>query len=83
MGKIVISGRRTSRSTEWSRTRTVRRASGCGGWFGQFGGKDLEAWNKVALDEALGAEALAAGPAKLRVLRRRGGDPGAASWRTG
>jgi dihydrofolate reductase len=23
----------------------------------QFGGKDLEAWNKVALDEALGAEA--------------------------
>ena len=28
-----------------------------GGWFVQFGGKDLEAWNKVALDEALGAEA--------------------------
>jgi dihydrofolate reductase len=28
-----------------------------GGWFVEFGGKDLEAWNKVALDEALGAEA--------------------------
>ena len=28
-----------------------------GGWFVQFGGKDLEEWNKVALDEALGAEA--------------------------
>ena len=28
-----------------------------GGWFVQFGGKDLEAWNGVALDEALGAEA--------------------------
>jgi dihydrofolate reductase len=28
-----------------------------GGWFGQFGGKDLEEWAKVALDEALGAEA--------------------------
>ena len=28
-----------------------------GGWFVEFGGKDLEDWNKVALDEALGAEA--------------------------
>jgi dihydrofolate reductase len=28
-----------------------------GGWFVQFGGKDLEQWNKVALDEALHAEA--------------------------
>src|SRR5438552_17369590 len=28
-----------------------------GGWFVQFGGKDLEEWAKVALDEALGAEA--------------------------
>jgi dihydrofolate reductase len=28
-----------------------------GGWFVQFGGKDLEEWNKVALEEALGAEA--------------------------
>ena len=30
---------------------------GLGGWFVQFGGEDLEAWNKVALDEALRAEA--------------------------
>ena len=29
-----------------------------GGWFGQFGGKDLEAWGKVAFQEALRAEAL-------------------------
>jgi dihydrofolate reductase len=28
-----------------------------GGWFVQSGGKDLEAWNKVALEEALRAEA--------------------------
>jgi dihydrofolate reductase len=28
-----------------------------GGWFVEFGGKDLEDWNKVALDEALRAEA--------------------------
>src|SRR5258705_7669712 len=32
-----------------------------GGWFGQFGGADLEAWAKVELDEALGAEALLLG----------------------
>ena len=32
-----------------------------GGWFGQFGGKDLEAWTKVALEEALRAEALLLG----------------------
>jgi dihydrofolate reductase len=28
-----------------------------GGWFVQYGGKDLEEWSKVALDEALRAEA--------------------------
>ncbi len=28
-----------------------------GGWFVQFGGNDLEAWSKVALGDALGAEA--------------------------
>jgi dihydrofolate reductase len=39
----------------------VRRASGNGGWFGQFGGKDLDAWRKISLDEALGAEALLLG----------------------
>jgi dihydrofolate reductase len=29
-----------------------------GGWFGQFGGKDLEEWGRVAFQEALRAEAL-------------------------
>jgi dihydrofolate reductase len=28
-----------------------------GGWFPEFGGKDLEAWNQLALEEALHAEA--------------------------
>jgi dihydrofolate reductase len=32
-----------------------------GGWFGQFGGKDFEAWAKVELEEALRAEALLLG----------------------
>jgi dihydrofolate reductase len=30
---------------------------GLGGWFVEFGGKDLEAWNGFALEEALRAEA--------------------------
>jgi len=32
-----------------------------GGWFGQFGGKDLEAWGKISFEEAMGAEALLLG----------------------
>jgi len=32
-----------------------------GGWFGRFGGSDLEEWGKVMLAEALGAEALLLG----------------------
>ena len=59
MGKIAIA--RTSRSTEWSRTPTARRASGRGGWFVQFGGKDREEWGKVEYAEALGAAALLLG----------------------
>ncbi len=59
MGKIVI-------STNASLDGVVQDPDGqegfrLGGWFGQFGGKDLEAWAKVSLDEALGAEALLLG----------------------
>jgi dihydrofolate reductase len=55
MGKIVV-------STNASLDGVVQDPDGkegfrLGGWFGQFGGKDLEQWNKVALDEALRAEA--------------------------
>jgi dihydrofolate reductase len=32
-----------------------------GGWFGQFGGKDLEGWTRIETDEALGAAALLLG----------------------
>ena len=50
---------------------------GLGGWFFQFGGKDLEEWAKVELDEALRAEAL--------LLGRRSDEWFAARWvsRTG
>ena len=59
MGKIVI-------STNVSLDGVVQDPDGgegfrLGGWFGRFGGKDLEAWQKVSLDEALGAEALLLG----------------------
>jgi dihydrofolate reductase len=59
MGKIII-------STNASLDGVVQDPDGAegfrlGGWFHQFGGKDLEAWAKVALDEALGAEALLVG----------------------
>jgi len=59
MGKIVI-------STNVSLDGVVQDPDGkegfrLGGWFGQFGGKDLEEWAKVELAEALGTEALLLG----------------------
>ena len=59
MGKLVI-------STNMSLDGVVQDPDGgegfrLGGWFGQFGGKDLEAWAKVSLDEALGSDALLLG----------------------
>jgi dihydrofolate reductase len=59
MGKIVI-------TTNISLDGVVEDPDGqegfrLGGWFGQFGGKDLEAWAKVETKEALEAEALLLG----------------------
>ncbi len=59
MGKIVI-------STNVSLDGVVQDPDGAegfrrGGWFSQFGGKDLEPWAKVEFEEALGAEALLLG----------------------
>jgi dihydrofolate reductase len=59
MGKIVI-------STNVSLDGVVQDPDGkegfrLGGWFNQFGGKDLQEWAKVSLDEALRAEALLLG----------------------
>jgi dihydrofolate reductase len=70
MGKIVI-------STNVSLDGVVQDPDGQegfrhGGWFGEFGGKDLEAWAKVSLEEALRAEAL--------LLGRRSDEWFAARW---
>ena len=59
MGKIVI-------TTNVSLDGVVQDPDGqegfrLGGWFGQFGGKDLEAWAELETEEALGAEALLLG----------------------
>jgi dihydrofolate reductase len=70
MGKIVI-------STNVSLDGVVQDPDGeegfrLGGWFGEFGGKDLKEWAKVELEEALGTEAL--------LLGRRSDEWFAARW---
>jgi dihydrofolate reductase len=59
MGKIVI-------TTNTSLDGVVQDPDGgegfrLGGWFGRFGGKDLEEWARVETEEALRAEALLLG----------------------
>jgi dihydrofolate reductase len=59
MGKIVVSTNITLDGIV--QDPDGKEGFGPGGWFGQFGGKDLEQWSKVSLDEALGTEALLLG----------------------
>ena len=70
MGKIII-------SANVSLDGVVQDPTGeegfrFGGWFGQMGDKDREAWAKVELDEALGTEVL--------LLGRRSDEWFAARW---
>jgi dihydrofolate reductase len=70
MGKIII-------STNASLDGVVQDPDGqegfqLGGWFGQFGGKDLDEWAKVEYAEALNAQAL--------LLGRRSDEWFAARW---
>lgn len=57
MGRIVISGPQNVSLDGVVQDPDGKEGFGLGGWFIEFGGKDLEEWNKVALDEALRAEA--------------------------
>jgi dihydrofolate reductase len=59
MGKIVVSTNVTIDGVV--QDPDGKEGFGQGGWFGQFGGKDLEEWGKISLDEALGAQALLLG----------------------
>lgn len=72
MAKIII-------STNASLDGVIQDPDGAegferGGWFARSGGKDLEPWAKVVLDEALGAEAL--------LLGRRSDEFFATRWTT-
>jgi dihydrofolate reductase len=57
MGKIVMSGPQNVSLDGVVQDPDGKEGFRLGGWFGEFGGEDLEAWNQVALDEALRAEA--------------------------
>src|SRR5215203_7514256 len=57
MGTIVMSGPQNVSLDGVVQDPDGAEGFGLGGWFVQFGDNDLEEWNKVALAEALGAEA--------------------------
>jgi dihydrofolate reductase len=57
MGKIVLSGPQNVSLDGVVQDPTGDEGSGLGDWFVQYGGKDLDEWSRVALEEALGAEA--------------------------
>src|SRR4029078_8092935 len=57
MGKIVMSGPQNVSLDGVVQDPDGEEGFGFGGWFVRSGGVDLEEWNKVALDEALRAEA--------------------------
>jgi dihydrofolate reductase len=57
MGKLVLSGPQNVSLDGVVQDPTGDEGFSLGGWFVESGGQDLEEWNKVALDDALGAEA--------------------------
>jgi dihydrofolate reductase len=57
MGTIVMSGPQNVSLDGVVQDPDGKEGFGLGGWFVEFGGKDLEEWNKAALADALGAEA--------------------------
>ena len=79
MGTIVMSGPQNVSLDGVIQDPDGKEGTRLGGWFVQFGGKDLEAWNKVALDEALGAEAWLMGRRSYEFFgarwRPRSGEP--------
>lgn len=57
MARIVMSGPQNVSLDGVVQDPDGQEGFGLGGWFVQFGGKDLEEWNTLALEEALRAEA--------------------------
>lgn len=57
MGKIVMSGPQNMSLDGVVQDPDGAEGFALGGWFVESGGKDLDAWNQLALEEALRAEA--------------------------
>src|ERR1051325_8745381 len=57
MAKIVISGPQNVSLDGVVQDPDGEEGFRLGGWFGQYGGEDLQEWNEVALEEALRAQA--------------------------
>jgi dihydrofolate reductase len=74
MGKLVLSGPQNVSLDGVVQDPTGDEGFRLGGWFVESGGKDLEEWNKLALDDALGAEAW--------LLGRRSYEYFGVRWRT-
>jgi dihydrofolate reductase len=71
MGTIVLSGPQNVSLDGVVQDPDGEEGFRLGGWFVEFGGKDLEEWNKVALAEALGAEAWLLGRRSYEFFGRR------------
>jgi dihydrofolate reductase len=71
MGKIVISGPQNTSLDGVVQDPTGEEGFRLGGWLVRFGGKDLEEWGKVALDEALRAEAWLLGRRSYEYFKAR------------
>ena len=57
MGKIVMSGPQNVTLDGVVQDPDGGEGFRLGGWFTEFGGTDLDPWSKIALEEALGAQA--------------------------
>jgi dihydrofolate reductase len=78
MGRIVLSGPQNLTLDGVVQDPDGAEGFGRGGWFVEFGGKDLAEWNKIALDDALRAEAWLLGRRSYEYFgsrwRSRGGE---------
>ncbi len=70
MGKIVLSGPQNATLDGVVQDPDGAEGFEAGGWFVEFGGKDLEVWNELALADALGAEAWLLGRTSYELLRQ-------------
>jgi len=71
MGTIVLSGPQNASLDGVVQDPDGAEGFELGGWFVEFGGKDLEPWNELALADALGAEAWLLGRASYEFFGTR------------